>query len=104
MARSCRRPALVAGFTALLLCMPATALAQPAHPAPPSPSHRAAIVRVWERIHKIRNMPTPAWAAGKGRRAAPGTVPVGLAAGGRRHALVLQRLGGGHGVCVRLRQ
>ena len=58
-----RRPALVAGLTALMLSMPAAALAQPATSSP-TPT-RTALTRVWQQIHQVRGTPEPAWLAGR---------------------------------------
>ncbi len=53
-----QRPALVAGLTALMLSVPATALAQPATTSP-APT-RTALTTVWQQIHQVRGLPEPA--------------------------------------------
>lgn len=65
---SLRRPALLAGLTALLLSMPATALAQPTSASPPPA--RAALARVWQQIHQVRGVPEPASLSGRTARKA----------------------------------
>lgn len=63
-----QRPVFIAGLTALLLSVPATALAQPVSSSPTAT--RAAHARFWQRIHQIRDLTEPAWVAGKTARKA----------------------------------
>lgn len=69
-----QRPALVAGLTALMLSVPATALAQPATTSP-APT-RTALTTVWQQIHQVRGLPEPAWLKTGTSRTATRMAPV----------------------------
>ncbi len=76
-----RRPAVIGALTAVLLSVPAAALAQSGHPAAKPAPHRAAVIRAWQELHKAKGIVEPASVAGKPARRAAGTRISKLASG-----------------------